>query len=59
MKIFFAFGGVTALPLGLLVLILHATDPQPHISVPGLFIALLGLSLLFLSKKSLSQEVII
>ncbi|KKS32471.1 MAG: hypothetical protein UV37_C0001G0052 [Candidatus Collierbacteria bacterium GW2011_GWA1_42_60] len=50
-KNFVVFGGFISLALGSILLFLHATDPQAHLSLPGLVLVVLGLITLAFSTK--------
>ena len=50
-KSFVVFGGFISLALGSILLFLHATDPQAHLSIPGLAFVVLGLITLAFSTK--------
>lgn len=50
-KNFVVFSGFISLALGSILLFLHGTDPQPHISLPGLVFVVLGLIVLAYSTK--------
>ena len=50
-KSFVIFTGLISLALGSILLFLHATDPQAHLSLPGLVFVVLGLITLAFSTK--------
>lgn len=50
-KSFVVFAGFISLALGSILLFLHGTDPQSHLSLPGLVFVVLGLMVLDYSTK--------